>query len=93
MGINNRNDYGFTTDGSKIISPKGWKIIPEGSEIPQIHREYIENYGYTFPHLHHQWEAPRRCHSTMTPLSARLWGGARAYAVPKTVEANNGIDI
>ncbi len=59
--------------GEPISAPAGWGIIPEGEEIPQEHREYsVVGYG--------MWCEWRRCHSTMTPLAARIWGSVRAYA-------------
>jgi hypothetical protein len=64
--------YGYYK-GEPITVGDGWKIIPEGEEIPQEHMEYsvVE---------HGMWCESRRCHSTMTPLTARLWGSVRAYA-------------
>jgi hypothetical protein len=65
--------YGFTDAGDPIAAPPGWRILPEGAEIPSVHRECRED-GY--------WCYPRRCRSTMTALDARVWGWVRAYAVP-----------
>lgn len=65
--------YGYTEDGDPIVAPKDWKIIPFNKEIPQIHREYDAK---------NAWLEPRRCHSTMTPWVAHLFGNIRAYATP-----------
>jgi hypothetical protein len=66
-----KSKYGFTDSGLPIKAPEGWVIIPEDEWIPQVHREAKED-GY--------WCSPRRCHSTMTAMSARTWGWVRAYA-------------
>lgn len=63
--------YGFFDDGRAIVAPPGWEIIPEGGAIPQEHREAARE-GI--------WCDPRRCHSTMTPMDARVWGYVRAFA-------------
>ena len=68
------NKYGYTSKGIRVPTPSGWKLIPEGAEIPQEHREYIEDYSRDRSHLCE----PRRCHSTMTPIKACVWGGVRA---------------
>lgn len=68
-----RAAYGYTEDGDLIVAPKGWKIIPFNKEIPQIHCEYDAK---------NAWLEPRRCHSTMTPWVAHLFGNIRAYATP-----------
>jgi hypothetical protein len=52
-----------------------WRIIPEGQPIPQVHRKYVVNVegeGHWYP--------PSRCHSTMTPPTAQVWGDVAAYA-------------
>ena len=67
-----RSIYGINDDGDTIEAPKGWVLIPEGEYIPQQHREYIGTW----------WCGPRRCHSTMTPFNAMIWGSVRAYAKP-----------
>jgi len=73
-----RNDkYGYTSYGFEITAPEGWKLLPEGVDIPQAHRECIEDYSTN----KHWWCDPRRCHSTMTPMKAMVWGGVRAFAV------------
>lgn len=73
--------------GEPIPAPAGWKIVPEGEEIPQEHREYIiqrrgpvvSGSSITIQE-HGLWCAWRKCHSTMTPLEATVWGDVRAYA-------------
>jgi hypothetical protein len=74
--------YGYES-GEKIEPPKegkysqefpnGWRILPEGADIPQIHREFLYGIG---------WAGTRRCHSTMTPMRAMVWGSVRAIATP-----------
>jgi hypothetical protein len=66
-----KSEYGYAPNGMKLHAPKGWRILPEGSEIPQVHREFTT-----------MWCGPRRCHSTMTPPTAKISGGVRAFAVP-----------
>jgi hypothetical protein len=74
--------YGYDS-GEKIAPPtdykhefpNGWRILPEGADIPQNHREFLHGIG---------WAGPRRCHSTMTPLRAMIWGSVRAIATPVT---------
>lgn len=68
--------YGYHIDGEPILAPTGWKIVPEGERIPQEHREYIvRDQG-----LAGQWCERRRCHSTMTPHQAVVWGDVQVYA-------------
>jgi hypothetical protein len=62
--------YGYH-NGKVITPPKGWEIIPENEDIPQEHR-YFSNDGF--------WCHERRCHSTMTPINARVWGFIQAFA-------------
>lgn len=50
-----------------------WRILSEGEIIPQTHCEYILDVG---------WVSPRRCHSTMTPFKARVWGHVLCFAAP-----------
>ncbi|UTC28002.1 hypothetical protein [Stenotrophomonas phage A1432] len=71
-------------DGETIVPPKGWVLLAEGSPVPHAHREYIENYGGGWA----GWAAPRRCHSTMTPMTAQVWGSVRAIAVPEEASAD-----
>ena len=67
-----RKLYGYHK-GEPINAPSGWRILTEGEEIPQEHREYVaQDCGL--------WCEWRRCHSTMTPPKAKLWGDVRAYA-------------
>jgi hypothetical protein len=77
--------YGFTDAGTCISPPKPdrygpnagvpWNILPEGAPIPQKHREFIDYMGTQ------TWCEPRRCHSTMTPPNATVFGSVRAFAV------------
>jgi len=71
-------------DGSTIVAPKGWQIIPAGMPIPQKHREFLSD--TRTPAHRGSWCWPRRCHSTMTPFVASVWGSVRAFAelVPGT---------
>jgi hypothetical protein len=71
--------YGYD-NGGKILVPKGWRILDEGETVPHQHREFIVGNGRDG-----SWAAPRRCRSTMTPLTASVWGSVRAYAVPEEV--------
>jgi len=74
--------YGYDEHLNKEIKPpKGWRIIPEFCDIPQIHREYlvISPYGRA-NYWTGLWAEPRRCHSTGTPFAAMIYGAARAYA-------------
>lgn len=81
MKRNIRNGYGKTSLGEAIEIPEGWGIINEGEDIPHEHRECIEDYmtGKVY------WCDPRRCHSTMTPLKAMVWGGVRVIAKRKVI--------
>ena len=62
--------------GKKIEAPSGWKIIPEGGNIPHVHRYYMEGRG---------WSEATRTISTMTPIYARRWGYMMAFAVSESV--------
>lgn len=76
-------DYGIDCyTGKEIIPPKGWRILPEGIYVPQGHREYTQ----VLSDRPGGWADYRRCHSTMTPITARVWGSVRAIAVPKEIE-------
>jgi hypothetical protein len=69
--------YGVLSTGSALPpTPEGWEIIPEGEEIPQQHRECLEEYTNNKA----SWVFERRCHSTMTAIKACVWGSVRAYA-------------
>lgn len=62
----------------QLIKPKkGWRIIPEGYQIPHKHMEYRRD-------LHDDekgwWCDERRCRGTMTALWACVWGDVIAYA-------------
>lgn len=70
-----RARYGINEKGHPIVAPAGWVLLPFGAPIPSAHREYLKDVG---------WAYPRRCHSTMTPMSARPSGHALAYATPQT---------
>lgn len=72
-----RARYGFYDNGVQIVAPPGWEIIPEGGEIPQEHCYAAQGLSGEGGGL---WCNPRRCHSTMTPLDARVWGYVRAFA-------------
>jgi len=63
-------------EGNNIKPPKGWKILEEGLEIPHVHVECIAGYEQK-----PVWAAPRRCHSTMTPFTARISGSVIAFAI------------
>lgn len=71
--------YAHDRDGTKILPPEGWCILPEGERVPNIHREFVH-----MPHGGFRgWCAPRRCISTMTAITAHTpWGAVYAYAVP-----------
>jgi hypothetical protein len=73
--------YGFDKDGNEIAAPQGWRILPEGEPVPQVHREF-----HDWPHGSRCWCAPRRCHSTMTATHARIWGAVLAYAIPEAID-------
>jgi hypothetical protein len=79
--------YGFCDSGKEIVAPDGWKILSEGKEIPQVHREYTNSYGRFG--LTSVWCSPRRCHSTMTSINAQVWGSVRAIAVPIETDVEN----
>lgn len=81
----NRAAYGLRLDGTPVTPPKGWRLLAEGEEIPQAHREFIRcpPYGASST-WSEQWASPRRCHSTMTALRAGVFGSVIAYAVPAT---------
>lgn len=74
-------NYAEFRNGEAVSSIEGWTMLPEGEKVPQVHREFIEDYvtnkGW--------WCAPRRCRSTMTPIVATVWGGVRAIAVPTEI--------
>jgi hypothetical protein len=74
-----KNVYGECSDGTPVTPPKGWKILPENLEVPQVHREFAEDYSSGFCN----WCSPRRCRSTMTPIWAMISGYCRAFAVPE----------
>ena len=75
--------YGFADDGTEIVAPPGWDIIPEGGDIPQAHREFLQLCPYRGKPGQALWASPRRCHSTMTPIYACVWGDVRAFAALK----------
>jgi len=70
-------EYGKDRDGREIVAPAGWRILPKGQYVPQVHREFIHPAD-----RHGLWAGPRRCHSTMTAIHADVWGWVHAYAVP-----------
>lgn len=69
--------YGFDHMGEPILAPEGWTLLPEGSDIPAIHREFTRN-GSNWS----GWCSPRRCRGTMTPLKAHVCGWVTGFAVP-----------
>jgi hypothetical protein len=73
--------YGRNPDGSAIEMPKGWKLVPHGTEIPQRHREFIIDHTGQWV-----WCGQRYCRSTMTPIAARCWGHVMAFAVPEETD-------
>lgn len=75
-----KSRYGFDGD-LEIRAPKGWRLLPEGADIPQVHRVYGGGSG---------WCEPRRCHSTMTPIYACVWGYMKAFAVPEAQQDATG---
>lgn len=78
------NKYGYTRNGVKIEPPNGWKLLSEGERIPSIHREFSEVYnGREDRYETIGWLDPRRCRSTVTAITACIWGWIRAYAVPE----------
>lgn len=72
--------YGKTDEGIDIEAPEGWKVLPEGTPIPHVHREFINEpeiiSGTSW------WCSPRRERGTRTPITAQIYGYVRAYAVP-----------
>lgn len=70
-----RSTYGKDEAGNEIIPPKGWKILPFGSAIPALHRQWIRNSAW--------FSMPRNGHSTMTPMYAKPSGHVHAFAVPE----------
>lgn len=73
--------YGYHR-GNKIEIPVGWKLLPEGIEVPAVHREFHSLWNSYMEDWTGQWASPRRCRSTMTPIYATIWGSVRAIAVP-----------
>lgn len=67
--------YGYTVDGHKIAPKKGERILKEGEEIPEVHREYISGHGWlqlrTFVHKH-----------AGANRTAQVFGNYIAYAAP-----------
>ncbi len=69
--------YGVLSTGYALPeTPDGWETIPEGGDIPQQHKECLEDYRTNKA----AWVFERRCHSTMTAMHACVWGSVRAYA-------------
>lgn len=68
--------YGYSDKGELIVAPPGWRILPEGEPVPQLHREWMD------PQWGAGWCAPRPQHSTMTSITACVRGAVRAIAVP-----------
>lgn len=96
----NNTEYGKLF-GEVIVPPHGWELVPEGDEIPQIHREFIINppfrdhvadsLSFEDPERDKRWSAQwardRRCRGTGTPPFATLYGHVLAYARQKKVIA------
>ena len=63
-------------NGTPVTIPEGWELIGVGDAIPKVHRVLVKDMidGKL------TWVQPRRCHSTMTPIYARVWGNEIAYA-------------
>jgi hypothetical protein len=57
----------------KLKAPEGWRTLKYGEPIPERHRFYIKDRG---------WSMPRVCRSTMTPSMAIATGNVIAYAAP-----------
>jgi hypothetical protein len=75
-------EYGKDGEGRSITAPTGWKILPQGEYVPQVHREFLQ-----MPGRKGAWCEPRRGYSTMTAIHAQVWGNVQAYAVRED-EAN-----
>lgn len=68
--------YGYTNKGELIVAPAGWVILPEGAEVPLIHRECSAR-GH--------WMTPRRCgQRAATRIAGHRADIVRAVAVPIT---------
>lgn len=75
--------YGKSLSGTDVEMPAGWRLLPEGAVVPSVHREFsVHPFGHN-GEFTEGWCAPRRCRSTMTPLTAELSGHVTAYAVPE----------
>jgi hypothetical protein len=73
-------EYGHDDfDCSRIVAPRGWKILPENTPVPHVHREFRIVVNPSEPG---HWCQPRTCISTMTSFNAMVWGAVRAVAVP-----------
>lgn len=69
--------YGYTyNDNKPVVPPKGWVLLNEGETVPGVHCEYIQA-----PDRVGAWAKPRQTISTMIPITARVGGWVRAYAV------------
>lgn len=72
-----RRLYAQHPDGTTVVAPDGWVILPEGQPVPSAHREFnVDECGRWI------WCCPRQCRSTMTPIEAGIWGHVVAFAVP-----------
>lgn len=72
-----RRSYGYQPDFTPAVPPKGWKLLPQGMEVPHRHMHFrIDQDGRWF------WTEFRSI-NTMTAIFARNWGHVVAYAVPE----------
>lgn len=77
--------YGIDPVTDKPIKPPyGWSLLPAGQAIPQKHRECITGYNRYMKRHRTLWCDERRCHSTMTPHTAQIWGDVVAFAIPNS---------
>ena len=68
------HQYGYL-NGVAIVPPNGYKLVPQGHEIPHRHRVLVWDGKERYT-----WAAERSCRSTMTPVWARVSGWDIAFA-------------